>query len=275
MQPGGVGLGLRKALARALGEGCPSVSWLEFSPENYLGRGGWYARSLARCTERYPMVTHGLTGALGDTDAMDDGYLRALRAFCDEHGVAWHSEHLCWSTVDGVRTHDLLPLPRTKAVADHAAERLARTQDALGIPVALENITWYAPIGTTEMSEGEFITRVLERSDGRLLLDVNNVYVNAMNHGGDPRAFITSLPLDRVVEIHIAGHEVRPDGRRVDTHGEAIIDPVYELLAFTLAHTGDVPVLLERDEAIPDLGVLLDEIAHIEALRAGVFGEGP
>jgi uncharacterized protein (UPF0276 family) len=162
--------------------------------------------------------------------------------------------------------HDLLPIPHTAARAARVVENLLRARDALGVPVAAENISYYARPGVDAMTEAEFITEVLERADAGLLLDVNNVYVNACNHGFDAEALIAALPLHRVVQIHVAGHRVEPDGFRIDTHGAPIADPVLDLLAFTLARTGPVPVLLERDQDIPALSELLGEVRALTAI---------
>lgn len=167
--------------------------------------------------------------------------------------------------------HDLLPLKFSEENVTRVADRARRVRDVLGVPFALENISYYAALGRPEMPEAEFVARVVERSEAGLLLDVNNVYVNSVNHGYDPYAFLRALPLDRVVEIHIAGHERRESGLIIDTHGAEVIDPVYDLLAYALERTGPVPVLLERDNDVPPLAVLLEEVARVRSVYSRVM----
>ncbi len=287
----GIGLGLRWDFLEEVLEGPDAdVAFFEVSPENYMRRGGYFPEALERVRERYQLVTHGLTMSIGAIDPPPTAYLTELRAETQRVGSPWHSDHLCLSTAGDVVLHDLLPLRLTEEVADRAARRLIEVEERLGLPMAVENISYYALPGRPLMTEAEFITRVIEQADCGLLLDVNNVYVNAVNHGYDPRRFIESLPLDRVIQLHIAGHKCLGDdhparGMLLDTHGARVIDPVKELLAFTIERTGPVPVLLERDNDIPELDVLLDEVrelrriyesalAHSEATRATPPGVG-
>ncbi|MCA9645056.1 MAG: DUF692 domain-containing protein [Myxococcales bacterium] len=265
----GVGLGLRWEFLEEVIDG-PSldVAFWEVSPENHMRRGGYFPWALSKVRERYPLVTHGLTLSLGAVDEPPADYLNELRQEIERMGSPWHSDHLCFSTAGPLVLHDLLPLRLCKHTADRAAERLMRVQDALGVPMAFENISWYAHPGAPELPETEFINRVLERSDAWMLLDVNNVYVNAQNHGFDPYAFIAELPLDRVIQLHVAGHTELEDGMLLDTHGAPIIDPVYELLEWTLERSGPRPVLLERDNDVPELPELLAEVSRLR----GVYG---
>lgn len=259
--PRGVGIGLRRALMDALRAELPAeVRWLEVAPENYVRRGGAMRAGLDALRAHYPMVTHGLTMSLGGDEPLDARYLAEVRDFARAVGSPWHSDHLCMSAHGGAVLHDLLPIPHTSERAARVVENLLRARDALGMAVAAENISYYARPGVDAMTEAAFISEVLERADAGLLLDVNNVYVNACNHGFDAEALIAALPLHRVVQIHVAGHRVEPDGFRIDTHGAPIADPVLDLLAFTLALTGPVPVLLERDQEIPALSELLGEV---------------
>ena len=269
----GIGLGLRYDLSQELLERRPrSISWVEVHPENYIDRGGQYGENLERAREEWPVLTHGLTACFGTTEALEPGYLGDLRRFLRDLQVPWHSEHLCLGGADGRFFHDLLPLPFTAEAAATAAQRLVEARDALDLPVALENVSYYAPQTSNGLSEVDFVTEVLERADAKLLLDVNNVYVNSENFGFEPREYIDRVPLERVVQIHVAGHELRPDGLRIDTHGEAIPDPVYELLEYTLERTGPVPVLLERDTNIPPLDDLLTEIEQLWAIYGRAIG---
>lgn len=269
----GIGLGLRYDLAQELLERLPrSVSWLEVHPENYVDRGGRYEQNLERAREHWPVVTHGLTAGFGASEPLDSGYLLDLRDFLRRLEVPWHSEHLCFGGAEGRFFHDLLPLPFTEEAASTASRRLIEARDTLNLPLAFENVSYYAPQASEGLSEADFVVEVLERADAKLLLDVNNVYVNSENFGFDPRAYIDRLPLDRVVQIHVAGHELQPDGLRIDTHGEPVPDPVYELLEYTLTKSGPIPVLLERDTNIPALDELLGEVERLWAVYRRAVG---
>jgi uncharacterized protein (UPF0276 family) len=204
--------------------------------------------------------------SLGGLDPLDAAYLRELRAFTREVRTPWHSDHLCFGSARGVVLHDLLPIAFTEATVARVADRVARAQDALGVPMAVENISFYLPPGRGEMSEAEFVARVCERADCGLMLDVNNAFVNATNFGFDVDAWMRTVPMGRVVQMHVAGHErFDEDGGTVvvDTHGADVCDPVLALLERVVARTGPVPVLLERDQAIPSLAGLLAEVARV------------
>lgn len=264
----GVGLGLRHELSRALFDARPDdVKWLEIHPENYLGRGGHFASILDEARASYGIVTHGLTQCVGSPDPLDRPYLASLRAMLTTQGAAWHSEHLAWGNLGGRFTHDLLPLPFTRAAVRRAADVTRAISDALGLPVALENASYYGHPGDPEMDERAFLLEVLDASDACLLLDVNNVWVNAQNHGFDPHAFVRALPPERVVQVHVAGHFVRPDGLIIDTHAEPVCEGVYALLDTAIRHVGDVPILLERDGNYPELPRLLEELRRLDAIR--------
>jgi uncharacterized protein (UPF0276 family) len=292
-----VGLGLRwefldalvdrTVAADASGAARPPIDFLEVSPENYLRRGGRYPEALAWLAERYPVVTHGLSMSLGGTDPLDDAYLRDVRATVHALRSPWHSDHLCFGAFGGRALHELLPVPFKRATAARIGERIRRARDVLGVPLAIENISYYWHPGRAEMTEPEFLSEVCAAADCGLLLDVNNAYVNATNFGLDLDAWFRAAPLDRVVEIHVAGHEwfsadatgigaARParaeDAIIVDTHGADVPSPVFEALERVLRATGPKPVLLERDQAIPPLDGLLDEITRVRAacLRAQV-----
>ncbi len=263
----GIGLGLRVPLFDDLMRSAlPELQWLEVSPENHMLRGGLFTAQLDAARERWPVVTHGLTLSIGGSDPLDDAYLRALGDFTRSVETPWHSDHLCFCGDAGTQLHDLLPLPFTREAVDHVATRAREVRRRLGIPFVLENISWYAEPAGREMSEAAFLRAVLEESDAGLLLDVNNVYVNARNHGFDARDFMAALPLERVVQLHVAGHLVERDGFRIDTHGEDVCDDVYSLLEWTLARTGPVPVLLERDGGFPPWETLVGEIRALDAI---------
>ncbi|MFW5925946.1 MAG: DUF692 domain-containing protein [Myxococcota bacterium] len=263
----GIGLGLRMDLANALLEQAPpEVQWVEIHPENYLRRGGRYPAMLKRALSRFPVVTHGLTMGFGAAQPFDPHHLADLRAFLRDVGTPWHSDHLCFAEVEGTFLHDLLPLPFTEEAATTAAQRLCEARDALDIPLAVENVSYYAPCGDAA-EEPDFLVEVLERADAKLLLDVNNVYVNARNHGFDPRTYIDRIPPERVVQYHVAGHAERDDGIRIDTHGAEVCPDVYDLMEHTYRRIGDRPLLLERDNRIPALEDLLGELRRLHAIR--------
>jgi len=279
--PRGIGLGLRVGMAeRFLEEAPDSVGWVEVHPENYIGRGGRYRSYLERAMERWPVVTHGLSACLGNTDPNEAEYLGQLRRFLGDVGTPWHSEHLCFGDAGGAALHDLLPLPFTEEAATTAARRLDEVRSAIDVELAFENVSYYAPQPSemgdeSGLEEARFCVEVLERTDAKILLDVNNVYVNSQNFGFDPKAFIGLIPPERVVQMHVAGHFVRDDGIRIDTHGTAVCDDVYELLEVALRHVGPVPVLLERDNDIPPLEELIAEVERLDAIYQRATAEAP
>lgn len=268
----GIGLGLRwEFLEDVLEAPTLELSFLEVSPENYMRRGGYFPECLEKLRERYRLVTHGLTLSLGAERPPSADYLAELDAEVRRARSPWHSDHLCLSTSGDLVLHDLFPLPLNVETARRAAQRVKETEDLLGLPMLVENISFYAHPARPRMSEAEFLSTVLTEADCGLLLDVNNVYVNAQNHGYDARAFIDALPLERVVELHVAGYTRLPpghlaEGMLLDTHGAPVTDPVKELLAFTLERTGPVPVLLERDNDVPSLDALLAETRELRAI---------
>lgn len=268
MPPTGIGLALRTAFFDALerGEGDGRLAFVEVAPENYMHRGGTLPRRLARVAERFPVLTHGLMMNLGSTDPLDRDYLTELAAFLRRYAPPWHSDHLSYSGVDGVLLHELLPLPWDPGTAQRVAERVLRAQDALDCTVAIENISAYLRWGEPYYAETDFILDVLRRCDGTLLLDVNNVLVNAENHGFDPYAWLAEIPLERVVQIHVAGHERCGDGSVLDTHGADVSDEVAALLGWVIERAGPRPVLLERDANVPPFAVLLEELEHLDAV---------
>ena len=264
----GAGLGLRRPFADALaGAGPGSADFLEVAPENWMGLGGRFKRQFRGFTERWPFVCHGLSLSLGGPDPLDLGFLRTLRGFLDEHGMALYSEHLSYCT-DGGHLYDLMPLPFTEEAVHHVAGRIRRTQEVLGRRIAVENISYYAAPGQV-LSEAEFVNAVLAEADCDLLLDVNNAYVNGTNHGYDPASFLAAMPAERVAYLHVAGHYREAEDLVIDTHGAAVIDPVWDLLAATYERLGPVPTLLERDFNLPPLEALLGEIESVRRLQQG------
>jgi uncharacterized protein (UPF0276 family) len=266
--PQGVGLGLRRSMLSELAarEDRLDVDFLEVAPENWIGVGGHFGRRLRDLTARYPFVNHGLSLSLGGPGPLDHAFLERLRRFLDEHAVLCYSEHLSYCSDDG-HLYDLMPIPFTEAAVRRVAARIDEVQEALGRRIAVENVSYYAAPGA-EMSELEFLDAVLERADCDLMLDVNNIYVNSINHGYDARAFLAGVPARRVVYMHVAGHYVEAEDLRVDTHGSDVCDPVWELLAAAYRHCGVRPTVLERDFNIPPLDVLMQEIAVIRRLQS-------
>ena len=274
----GVGLGLRRSMLPELASRGDQleVDFLEVAPENWMGVGGMYGRRLRELTGRYPFVNHGLSLSIGGPAPLDHGFLLRLREFLDGHRVVLYSEHLSYCSDDG-HLYDLMPIPFTAAAVRRVVERIGEVQDVLGRRIAVENVSYYAAPGA-EMSELEFLNAVIERADCDLLLDVNNVYVNSINHRYDARKFLAGLPAHRVSYMHVAGHYVEAEDLRVDTHGTDVCDPVWDLLAAAYRHCGVRPTVLERDFNIPPLDTLMQEVAMIRRLQsaapAGVTGGG-
>ena len=268
---GVVGLGLRAPLVDDLLERPPpQLGFLEVAPENYMRRGGRFPAALAACRERWPVVTHGLSMSLGGVDPLDRAYLTTLAAFTREVESPWHSDHLCFGSAGGVMLHELLPLPFCAELVEHVAERVMRAQDALQLPVAVENISYYAASPHADLDEPEFVTRVVERAGCGLLLDVNNLYVNAQNHGFDAMAALERMPLRHVVQMHVAGHDDSDPALLIDTHAAPVKHAVFDLLERALRLTGPVPVVLERDDDFPTWDVLCAEISRIASLLAAL-----
>jgi uncharacterized protein (UPF0276 family) len=256
----GFGLGLRPPHYHAIIDTLPAVDWFEILSENYLVPGGKPLHFLDRIRADYPMVMHGVSLSIGSTDDLDFAYLRDLKALAERVEPAWISDHLCWTGVNGGNMHDLLPLPYTEETARHVAARVAMVQEYLGRRILLENVSSYASYVDSSLSEWEFITLVSEMADCLLLLDVNNIYVSAFNHGFDARTFIDGVPAHRVQQIHLAGHHNHGD-YIIDTHDAPIIDPVWNLYDYALARLGPVSTMIERDDNIPALSELVDELA--------------
>lgn len=260
----GAGLGLRRSMLPELDAAAgleEVVDFFEVAPENWLGIGGRLGKAFRRYTERFPFICHGLSLSIGGPDPLDEIFLTRLRGFLDEHGVLLYSEHLSWCS-DGAHLYDLLPIPFTEEAVRHVAGRVRRAQDILGRRIAIENASYYTPLAS-EIGETEFIRAILDEADCLLLLDVNNVYVNSINHRYDARAFIDALPAERIAYLHIAGHYREAEDLIVDTHGADVIDPVWSLLEYTYGRIGRRPTLLERDFNIPPLPELLAELGEV------------
>lgn len=259
----GAGIGLRRVHFDALLTSQHPIGWLEFCPENYLGYGGRPHKVLMEMAERWPLISHGIALNLGSTAPLDDAYLNLLQLQLAAVKSTWFSDHLCWNGDADRRLHELLPLPFTREAIAHVVRQIQQVKRHIDRPFLLENISYYAQM-PGEMGETDFISEILEQADCGMLLDVNNVYVNARNHGFDARHWIAQLPLHRVAQLHMAGHD---DSREVliDTHGEAICDDVWSLLDYTLSLTGPTPILIERDQNIPPLETLLTEHTRAQA----------
>ncbi|MCB1864370.1 MAG: DUF692 domain-containing protein [Chromatiales bacterium] len=263
----GAGLGLRREFMTPLAETFPAqIGFLEVAPENWIGIGGALGRAFRRMTERHPFVCHGLSLSIGGPAPLDEGFVRQVGAFLDQHGIRYYSEHLSYCSDDG-HLYDLLPIPFTEEAVQHVAGRIRRVQDILGRRIAMENVSYYAAPGR-ELSEIEFVNAVLAEADCDLLLDVNNIYVNSINHGYDAEAFLNALPGERIAYAHIAGHFEEAEDLRVDTHGDDVVEPVWKLLDKAYARFGAFPTLLERDFNIPPLAELLGEVDRIRSAQS-------
>ncbi len=264
--PAGAGLGLRRGLMQALWERQPEeVDFLEVAPENWIGVGGRQGRRFREFTERYPVTLHGLSLSLGAPSPLDEELLSRIRRFMDQHGITFYSEHLSYCGDDG-HLYDLMPIPFTDEAVHYVAGRIRRAQEILGQRIAVENVSYYA-MPDRSLSEAEFLRAVLEEADCDLLLDVNNIVVNAVNHGYDAMEFLEAVPAERVAYLHVAGHYVEAEDLRVDTHGAAVSDPVWQLLAHTYERLGPLPTLLERDFNFPPLDELLGEVRLVRRLQ--------
>ena len=266
MLPEGAGLGVRRGLLKSLLDMEPGhLDFMEVTPDNWIGTSGTATRQLHQLTERFPFLAHGLSLSLGGTDALDVAFIAQLKSFLTEHNVLCYSEHLSYCSADG-HLYDLMPIPFTGEAVKNAAARIREVQERLGRRIAVENVSYYAA-PFRELSEIEFINAVIAEADCDLLLDVNNVYVNSINHGYDPEAFIAALPRDRIAYLHMAGHHIEAEDLRIDTHASAVCDPVWALLAFTYQHTGVKPTLLERDFNYPPIHELLAEVQRIRDIQ--------
>ncbi|MGR8947326.1 MAG: HvfB family MNIO-type RiPP peptide maturase [Gammaproteobacteria bacterium] len=262
----GAGLGLRRAHLGPLLDRIPAaIDFMELAPENWIGAGGRLGDTLAKLSAKVPFVSHGLLGNFGGHDAIDFEFLDKTAEFMRQHNIRLYGDHMTYCADEG-QLYELLPVPYTEASAVHMADRIKCIQDHMGRQVTVENASYYlSPLQT--ISEADFINQVLEKADCWLLLDINNVYVNSSNHQYDAREFLRQLPGERIAYAHIAGHLVTEDQLIIDTHGEDVIDPVWSLLEYAYEWFGVFPTLLERDENIPDLQVVLEEVEKIRSLQ--------
>ncbi len=256
----GVGIGLRSAHYEYIHRQQPDTPWFEVLIDNYLGRGGIIYDHLARVSEQYPLTFHGVGMSLGSTDPLNQDYLDQLKQAIDTFAPVHISDHLCWTGVHQQYTHDLLPLPYTEQTAQHVAQRIAQVQDKLGQRILIENVSSYLSYANSEYSEAEFVARVCQLADCDLLLDINNIYVSAYNHQFDAHDYLRQMPAARIKEIHLAGYEDQGT-HLLDTHGQAVHPPVWQLYETALTLFGARPTLIEWDNDIPAFSVLEAE-AH-------------
>ncbi len=262
----GAGLGLRRSFLTEIVENPPTnVDFYEVAPENWMTIGGRCGKQFRAMTEQFDFVCHGLSLSIGSTDPLDEQFVHDLKLFMREHGMKFYSEHLSYCSKEG-HLYDLMPIPFTGDAVRHVAKRIRRVQDILEHKIAIENVSYYAT-PSQEMSEIDFFNAVIEEADCDVLLDINNIYVNSVNHRYDAEAFLKAMPAHRIAYAHIAGHYVEAEDFLVDTHGADIIDPVWKLLAKAYQLYGVFPTLLERDFNLPALSELVKEVQTISQIQ--------
>ena len=255
----GFGLGLRVDHYQTVLDTRPAVDWFEVITENYLVPGGKPLHFLRKIREHYPMVMHGVSLSIGSTDPLNMGYLRQVKQLASELQPSWLSDHLCWTQMGDTNTHDLMPLPYTEEALAHVVERVQRVQDYLGRRLLLENVSSYVAYTDSILTEWEFLSEIARRADCLMLLDINNIYVSAYNHGFDPLDYLNAIPVERVQQFHLAGHSNLGD-YIIDTHDHPVIDSVWQLYRRALARFGDVSTMIERDDHIPPFDELYAEL---------------
>lgn len=265
----GIGVGLRAPHVAQIAEGRPALDWLECISENYMVAGGAPLADLDMACASYPVVLHGVALNLGGTAPLDREYLKRLRALVDRVKPPWASDHVCWTGAPGANLHDLLPMPMTEEAVLHVADRVRHVQDALGLRFAIENVSSYLTFEGDEMPEWDFVAAIAERADCALLFDVNNVYVSARNHGFSAEAYVDSIPAERVVQMHLAGHTDRGTFLH-DTHSTRVCDEVWRLYERASRRIGPCSTLIEWDADIPPLETLLSEVEAARAIRRRV-----
>ncbi len=266
----GFGLGLRPQHYPAILDGKPDVDWFEILSENYMVDGGRPLAKLMAVRERYPMVMHGVSLSIGSTDPLNMDYLARLKALAERVEPAMISDHLCWTGIAGINMHDLLPLPLTEEALAHVVARVDQVQSFLGRPIALENASTYVTFAHDAIPEWEFLAEIARRSGCRLLLDVNNVYVSAFNHGFRTTDYIDAIPREAVAYIHLAGHEHNKT-YIIDTHDHPVVEDVWQLYAHAVRRFGEVATMIERDDKIPPLEELTGELAHARKVAAAAL----
>ncbi|MGZ3905010.1 MAG: HvfB family MNIO-type RiPP peptide maturase [Bacteroidia bacterium] len=263
---GKTGIGFRKDFAdEFLNEGVLKPNFIEVAPENWIDMGGYWKKIFDKVTAKYPLTCHGLSLSIGSPDELDWDFLKKLKVFMKQYNVQIYSEHLSYAKCDNAHLYDLLPIPFREDAVKHIVQRIKTVQDFLEQKIAIENVSYYTAVAA-EMDEATFISNIVNESDCKLLLDVNNVYVNSFNHKYNAKEFIKKLPLDKVAYIHMAGHLQVADDLIIDTHGENIIDPVFDLFDYTIQNIKPVPVLLERDFNFPELPELQVELNRLQKI---------
>jgi len=266
----GYGLGLRAEYYDTILEQKPNIDWLEILTENYMVDGGKALHYLDRFRERYPIVMHGVSLSIGSTDPLNKEYLRRLKGLVDEVNPVWLSDHLCWTGQGGHNVHDLLPLPYNNPAVSHLVDRIKQVQDFLGRQILMENVSSYVTYTHSQMSEWEFYSTVVEQADCLMLLDINNIYVSAVNHGFDPLDYINGVPAERVQQFHLAGHTDYGDFI-VDTHDHPIVDPVWDLYTHAVERFGPISTMIERDDNYPPFGELMAELDQARTLGDSIL----
>ena len=255
----GFGLGLRKEHYNTIIDTSPDVDWFEILTENYLVDGGKPLYFLDQICEKYPVVMHGVSMSLGSNDPLDMDYLQQVKDLAERTNARWVSDHMCFTGVDGINAHDLLPLPCNEETIKHVSNKIKQAQDFLGRQILVENASTYITYKQSDMTEWDFTAAVAEESDSLILLDVNNIFVSAYNHGFDPIEYLDGIPAERVQQHHIAGHS-QYDGYIIDTHDNDVVQGVWDLYAEAIKRYGEVSVMIERDDNIPELPELLAEL---------------
>ena len=261
----GYGLGLRKEHYETVLSEQPEVDWFEIISENYMVDGGKAIYYLDRIRDLYPMVMHGVSMSIGSTEPLNRDYLKKLKILINRVEPEWFSDHLCWTGVEGINLHDLMPLPYTEEAIQHVVDRISQVQDFMGRQMLLENVSSYVSYGESQISEWEFLSEIAQRADCLLLLDINNIYVSAFNHNFDPLTYLNAIPENHVCQFHLAGHTQQND-IIIDTHDQPISDPVFDLYRSAVQRFGRVSTMIERDDNIPPLNVLLDELAQLRSI---------
>jgi uncharacterized protein (UPF0276 family) len=265
----GIGIGLRTVHFPHILSQHPKIDWFEILSENFLDTGGRPLYVLDQVAERYPVALHGVSMSIGSTDPLNVGYLEKLKALAARTRAHWISDHLCWTGVQGLNSHDLLPMPYNEESLRHTVARVKAVSEILERPLVLENPSSYVEFRSSTMTEWDFLARLAEEADCGLLLDVNNVYVSSFNHTFDPNVYIDAIPADRVVQYHLAGH-TNLGTHILDTHSDRAVDEVWSLYARSWRRTGGVATLFEWDEGVPPF-----EVVHEEALKARAHREAP
>ena len=268
----GFGLGLRIPHYDEILATRPQVDWFEVLSENYLVPGGKPLYYLERIRANYPVVMHGVSLSIGGTDPLNLDYLKQLKALADRIEPRWISDHLCWTGVGGLNLHDLMPLPYTEEAVQHVASRVKQVQDFLGRRILLENVSSYVTYKQSQLTEWEFLAHIAEQADCLILLDINNIYVSSFNHGFDPEDYLNGIPIERVRQFHLAGHQ-NCGNYIVDTHDHPIINPVWALYETAVKRFGSVSTMIERDDNIPPLKELLAELNHARIIAGPILAK--